>query len=293
MDLLRSLPLGLYLEQPATWLHYLDARIKLAWLMSFLITPILADSPWRLALVVTLMLITITAAIPLRVWRQQMGWLLLISIVSFCLVSFANDGLMTNHQPRLPSEAIAPLQPTSYNYTLFQLGTLRINRRTLDLAIRVSTLFFTVVYSTNLFLLTTAPEEITAGLEELMAPLKKLRLPVTEIALTLTLALRFMPLVLEEVQNLVRSVMTRAINWQKLGWKRSVKVWLLVAQRLLENLLLRAEQIANAMTVRGFTSPNTHRVQWHQLQFRGRDWVAIFALIIFWGLRFAYGDIDI
>ncbi len=293
MDLLRSLPLGLYLEQPVTWLHYLDARIKLAWLMSFLITPILADPPWRLALVVTLMLITITAAIPLRVWRQQMGWLLLISTVSFCLVSFANDGLLTNHQPRLPTEAIAPLQPTSYSYTLFQLGALRINRRTLDLAIRVSTLFFTVVYSTNLFLLTTAPEEITAGLEELMAPLKKLRLPVTEIALTLTLALRFMPLVLEEVQNLVRSVMTRAINWQKLGWKRSVKVWLLVAQRLIENLLLRAEQIASAMTVRGFTSPDTHRVQWHQLQLRGWDWVAAFALIIFWGLRFAYGNIDI
>ncbi len=151
-------------------------------------------------------------------------------------------------------------------------------------------MLFTLIYSTNLYLLTTAPEEITAAIESLMQPLRRLKVPVTELTLTLTLSLRFIPLVLEEVQNLIRSVMTRAINWKKLGLKGSVKVWLLVAERLLENLLLRAEQMASAMMVRGFTSPNEHRVQWHELRLKRRDWVAIALLILFWGVRLAVGS---
>ncbi len=293
MDLLRSLPLGLYLEQPVTWLHHLDSRVKFFWLMSFLAAPLLANPYWRLALAALLVLLTLSAAIPLRVWRQQMGWLLMLSFFIFIVAVFAPDGLNLSHQPRLPANNSAFPQPTSYNYVLFPINNgllnLTVTRRSLDLAIRVSTLLFTVVYSSTLYLLTTAPEEITAGLESLMRPLRRLNVPVTEIALTLTLSLRFIPLVLEEVQNLIRSIRTRAINWQKLGIRKSLQVWLMVAERLLENLLLRAEQIASAMTVRGFTSPNEHRVQWHELRLRWGDWVALGTLLVFWGARVAWG----
>jgi len=294
MDLLRSLPLGLYLEQPITWLHHLDSRLKLAWLMSFLVAPILADPLWRLTLVAFLIILTLTAKIPLRVWKQQMGWLLLISCFTFLfVVSMSADGLGASHQPRLPASPLALPQPTAYNYVVAKVGILTITRRSLDLALRVSTLFFTVIYSTNLFLLTTAPEEITAAIEKLLDPLRRFRVPVTEIALTLTLSLRFIPLVLEEVQNLVRSVTTRAINWKKLGVKKSLQIWLLVAERLLENLLLRSSQIASAMTVRGFTSPDQHQVQWHEFHLRWWDWVGIGGLVIFWGLRFLYGNLEL
>ncbi|GAB4172084.1 MAG: CbiQ family ECF transporter T component [Coleofasciculaceae cyanobacterium] len=288
MDLLRSLPLGLYLEQPVTWLHHLDSRVKFIWLMSFLVAPWLANPYWRLALVVLLILLTLSAAIPLRVWRQQMGWLLMLSIFVFIVTAIAPDGYSLDTQPRLPPSQNFP-QPTDYHYIVWTAGPFTITRRSLDLAVRVSTLLFTVLYSSTLFLLTTAPEEITAGLESLMRPLRRLGVPVTEITLTLTLSLRFIPLVLEEVQNLIRSVYTRAINWKKLGIRKSLQVWLLVAERLLENLLLRAEQIASAMLVRGFTSPNEHRVQWHQLRLHWGDWVALVSLLVFWGLRVVWG----
>jgi energy-coupling factor transport system permease protein len=308
MDLLRSLPLGLYLEQPITWLHKLDSRVKLAWLMSFLFAPILANPTWRIGLAVLLILITLTARIPLRVWRQQMGWLLTLSLLVFILSAIAPDGLPVNHQRRLPANDITITQPDipvgqgkttnppplknpkPYNYILFKQGPVTITRRSLDLAIRVSTLLFSLIYSTNLYLLTTAPEEITAGIESLMLPLRWLNWPVTEIALTLTLSLRFIPLVLEEIQNLVRSVWTRAINWNKLGLRKSIQVWLLVAERLLENLLLRAEQIASAMKVRGFTSPDRHLVKWHQLRLRSADWFTLVGLALFWGLRLFWGN---
>ncbi len=316
MDLLRSLPIGSYLEQPVTWLHRIDPRVKLIWLMTFLIAPLLSNPFWRIALAASLILLTIAAGIPFRVWRKQMGWLLLLCFFMFLFASISPDSLAVKHSPRMPSfcpdEALVETADTKstkttdkcstvlpnasdYQYVLFDrpkfilLPRLTITRRSLDVAIRISTLIFTLIYSTSLYLLTTAPEEITEGLDDLMSPLRRLNLPVSEIVLTLTLSLRFIPLVLEEVQNLVRSIRTRAINWKKLGLRRSAQLWLIVAEKLLENLLLRAEQIAVAMDVRGFTTPNEHRIQWHQLKLRSRDWLALGVLIPFWCARWLIG----
>ena len=314
MDLLRSLPIGLYLEQPITWLHRLDPRVKVAWLLSILLAPILANSACRVAIVAFLVLLTISARIPLRVWRQQMGWLLFLGALVTSLLLIMPDGIAVSQQPRFPTEQMIQAWPepltapdllpempaTDYRYELFdwQLTQLppfsfsiQITQRSRRIAIKVSTLLFTLLYSTTLFLLTTAPEEITEAFELLMRPLRVFKLPVTEIALTLTLALRFIPLVLEEVQNLVRSIRTRAIKWQKLGIRGAMQIWLMVAERLIQNLLLRAEQISSAMQVRGFTSPSTHRVIWHQMRLSWRDWLVLSGLGLFWWSRLAYGGI--
>jgi energy-coupling factor transport system permease protein len=292
MDLLRSLPIGTYLEQPVTWLHRLDPRVKLGWLLSFLLAPVLANATWKIGLVAVLVIISILAGIPWRALKQQMGLLLLIASLGFLGVMLAPDFIGATHQLRSPPEPdLGIIQ--SYQYVLFKLDSgiihLKITRKSLDTAIYVSTLIFTLAYSTSIYLLTTSPEEITAGIEDLMAPLRRYNIPVTEIALTLTLSLRFIPLVLEEIQNLVRSIYTRAIDWQKLGLKNSSKVWLTVAEKLLENLLVRAEQIAVAMQVRGFTTPNTHRVEWHELKLGKTDFLAMLILLIFWIGRFAIG----
>jgi energy-coupling factor transport system permease protein len=303
MDLLRTLPIGLYLENPVTWLHRLDPRVKMLWLMGFLLTPLLANAVWRLILVALLIALTLLARIPLRVWRQQLGWLSFLAIAVFALTAMSPDGLAVDYQARRPGLTIAPvanpnaatpklapLPPaTDYSYVLIDKGPIKVTRRSLDVAIRFSTLIFTLLYSTNLYLLTTAPEEISAGLEDLMSPLRRLGVPVTELALTLTLALRYIPLVLEEIQNLGRSIWTRAIDWKKLGLRRSLQVWLVVAERFLDNLLLRAAQAASAMQIRGFTSPNQHRVQWHDLRLQRLDWVAIAGFGVLVGLRVALG----
>jgi energy-coupling factor transport system permease protein len=315
MDLLRSLPLGLYLEQPITWLHRIDARVKMAWLMSLLLAPVLANSPCRIAIVVFLVLLTLSARIPMRVWRQQMGWLLLLGTLVSLLLLLMPDGIAVSQQPRLPTaemladwpdeltppETLPDVPPAigGYRYDVVDVTLLtkpvnwgvHITQRSLRIAVKASTLLFTLIYATTLFLLTTAPEEITEGLSDIMQPLKRFGIPVTEIALTLTLALRFIPLVLEEVQNLVRSVRTRAIKWQKLGVRGSIQIWLMISERLIENLLLRAEQIASAMMVRGFTSANEHKVVWHPLRLRWWDWVVLVGLGLFWWGRIAFGGV--
>jgi energy-coupling factor transport system permease protein len=293
MDLLRSLPIGTYLEQPITWLHRLDPRVKMLWLLSFLLAPVLANPIWKMSLVGLLVIISILAGIPWRALKQQMGWLLLIGGAIFIIGIFLPDNVNVIHQMRSPVDPpLGIVQPA--RYVLYQLDAgllhLKVTKKSIDNAIYASSLIFTLVYSTTVYLLTTSPEEIATGLEDLMSPLRRYHVPVTEIALTLTLSLRFIPLVLEEIQNLVRSVYTRAIDWQKLGFKNSAKVWLTVSEKLLENLLIRAEQIAVAMQVRGFTTPNTHKVNWHQLKLGITDFIAISVLVVFWIARFVIGN---
>ncbi|MGB3518985.1 MAG: energy-coupling factor transporter transmembrane protein EcfT [Elainellaceae cyanobacterium] len=318
MDLLRSLPIGLYLETPVTWLHKTDPRIKLGWLVSILLSPIAANSAWRLSIVGFLIVLTFILRIPGRVWRRQLGLLAAFSLLLFGITTIAPDGLNVSYTPRLPAqdltfnrvrspdappepadEALANLpQPTSYRSILVQQPLLRmgnrqvllqVTQRSLDLAVRIGSLTFILLYSSTLYLLTTAPEEIAAAFEYLAQPLKRLGVPVTEIVLTLTLSLRFIPLVLEEVQNLVRAVRTRGINWKKLGFRGSAQVWLTVAERFLENLLLRAEQIASAMLVRGFVGANQHQVRWYEFRLQLRDGIIMVGILAFWGLRIYWG----
>jgi energy-coupling factor transport system permease protein len=321
MDLLRSLPLGSYLEQPMTWLHRLDPRVKLAWLMTFLVTPLLANLTWRIGLVIFLGVLTVLAQIPWRAIRQQMGWILVFCLLILVITAVMPDGMAIRSQPRLPANELQSPQPAKaiaaaarrewhenlsqwfqswskpsepsptishqkpYQYVLLKKGPVTITRQSLRLGVQLCTGYFTLIYCTTLFLLTTAPEEITAALDDVVRPLKRWKIPVVEISLTLTLALRFIPLVLEEIQNLMRSVQTRAINWKKLGIRGAINLWLTVSDRLLENLFLRAEQIASAMASRGFTSPNTHQVRWQQLRMRSRDWIALSLLSVVVGLR--------
>jgi energy-coupling factor transport system permease protein len=307
VDILRSLPIGLYLEQPITWLHRLDPRIKLFGLLTLLLSPIQANEPWRIAIAVLLILLTLVSKIPMRIWKQQMGILLLLSFITLAIATFSPDGFNATIQPRRPipevninstadkPQLLSPLtiklpQPTSYSYVIWKAGNITITRRSRELGVRVCTLIFTYLYAPTLFLLVTAPEEITAAIAAIFSPLKFFKIPVVEIVLTLTLALRFVPLVLEEVQNLGRAMRTRSINWKKLGFKRTSQIWLILAERLIDNLFIRAEQTASAMQVRGFTSPNTHIVVWNPLKFLLRDIFLLVLLVAMWGVRIWFGN---
>jgi energy-coupling factor transport system permease protein len=313
VDILRSLPIGLYLEQPITWLHRIDPRIKLFGLLTCLLSPIQANELWRIAIAILLIILTITSQIPIRVWKQQMGILLLLSFMALAIATLSPDGFNVSSQPRRPvpeaninksknsdqnidnalkspSLTLKLPQPNNYSYVVWKAGNITITRKSLELGTRVCTLIFTYLYAPTLFLLVTAPEEITAAIAAIFSPLKRINIPVVEIVLTLTLALRFVPLVLEEVQNLGRAMRTRSINWKKLGFKRTTQIWLILAERLIDNLFIRAEQTANAMQVRGFTTPNTHLVVWNPLKFLLRDQALMMILVIMWGLRIWLGN---
>jgi energy-coupling factor transport system permease protein len=273
MDWLRQLPIGQYVADPRSnggWLQRLDPRLKLAWTLAFLLTPILAGPFWRLALVGLLLLITLASGLPLRLWRRSLPGLMALALAVGLLgallpASAAPPGSLQRPPTELrlspglpgspaPSRAGLPWEvvhwgPLKLGST--SLGPLVITRKSATLGLNSGTLLFTVIHSANLLLLTTPPEEVAWALGWFLQPLSRLGLPMERLGFTLLLSLRFLPLVQEELQNLLRALATRAINLRSLGWQGGLGVVLAVGERLLANVLLRAEQGADALMARG------------------------------------------
>ena len=273
MDWLRQLPLGQYVDQGTgrgSWLRRLDPRLKFAWTLAFLITPILAGPLWRLALVGLLLLITALSGLPFRLWRRGLAALLLLSLLVGVLAALL-PAAPAPSQPlqRSPGELrLAPMEPGQppperlgrrwevlrwgpVSVGEARFGPLVVSRRSAELGLNGATLLFTLVHSANLLLLTTSPEELVWVISGWVRPLGALGWPVERLGFTLLLSLRFLPLVQEELQNLLRSLATRAVSLKALGWKAGLALVLALGERLLANLLLRAEQGAEALMARG------------------------------------------
>jgi energy-coupling factor transport system permease protein len=273
MDWLRQIPIGQYVdtsdEGGTSWLQRLDPRLKLAWTLAFLVTPVMAAPPWRLALVGLLLLVTVFSGVPSRIWRRSMPALLafaaLVGLLSLVLPAApAPSGDLQRPPGEIllaPSPAGAAVEQAGMPWELvhwgpvavgpLSLGPVVVTRKSAELGINASTLLFTVVHSANLLLLTTAPEALVWAIHWWLRPLSWLGWPMERLGFTLLLALRFLPLVQEELQNLLRALATRGMNVKLLGWKAGLALVLAVGERLLANVLLRSEQGAEALIARG------------------------------------------
>jgi len=269
MDWLRQLPIGQFVAEQeddrqkgssGSWLRRLDPRLKFAWTLAFLVTPILAGPIWRLALVALLLGITACSGLPWRLWRRSLPALVALALLVGLLSAVLPEGsLPPAPLQRPPSELRlapgSPLQPPPERageaWEVARVGPLVISRRSAKLGLNGATLLFTVVHSANLLLLTTPPEDVVWAMGWFLQPLARLGWPVERLGFTLLLALRFLPLVQEEMQNLLRALATRAVNLKRLGWRGGLGLVLALGERLLANVLLRSEQGAQALMARG------------------------------------------
>ena len=258
MNILTKFSVGQYVYGNRSWLRIIDSRLKIIIVLIFLITPIWAGPLWRLGLVGCLLLITFFSLLPSRVWWRSLFYLtclsLLIGVLSLLATSDIQslDGLL-----RDPNEFPAFLEVGPKNWNILEIpekriglinfGPYSVSRNAFKLAIKTSTLIFTVIQSVNLMLLTTLQEDIIWALSWFMNPLRKIGLPMDKWLFQLLLALRFIPLVQEEFQNIVKSFSVRSISFRKLGLKKSLNVLLNLVERLFINIFLRIEQGADSL----------------------------------------------
>tara|TARA_Y100001968_G_scaffold326187_1_gene368802 strand:+ start:247 stop:1158 length:912 start_codon:yes stop_codon:yes gene_type:complete len=260
MDWIRKVPIGQYVSGRSSWIRLIDPRLKFSWVLLFLLTPVLANPSWRMGLVFVLLLITFFSRLPVRIWWRGLFLLMLLSLFVGALAMFlptseAAATLTVRSSTELPN-AIATGSPWElihfgpFKVANVSLGPLIVDRRSIELGIKSSTLLFTVVHSVNLMLMTTRPEALVWSLRWFISPLAKIGFPIERVSFQLLLALRFLPLIQEEFQNLIRSLATRAVSFKKLGLKASIGLILAVGERLLANILLRADQGAEALLAR-------------------------------------------
>jgi len=261
MNWLREVPIGQYVEGNSGWLRLIDPRLKFSWVLMFLLTPVLAGFIWRIALVLALLIITFFSCLPLRVWWRSMAFLLMLACAVGLLAMFLpNSDVSAELAIRSPVEVPGltlegpkweVIQLGPFQIAGLEIGQVIIDRRSALLGIKTSTLVFTVVHSVNLMLLTTVPEDLAWTISWFLSPLSLFGFPVDRLSFQLLLALRFIPLVQEELQNLLRAVAIRAVSIRKTSFKVFFGLILSLCERLLANILLRAEQASEALVAKG------------------------------------------
>ena len=282
MNIITKFPLGQYVDGNQSWLKIIDCRLKLIILSLFLISPIWSGPVWRLSLVIFLLLITFVSLLPSRVWIRTMCFLIILSIFIGIITiiatsNFANLETTTRDPNELSIILDQKLSWNVFEFPLTKVGIINIgpyslSKRAFVLGIKTSTLVFTVVHSVNLLLLTTLKEEIVWTFSWFLNPLRRFGMPIDKWLFQLLLALRFIPLVQEEFQNIIKSVSVRSINYRNLGLKNSFKVLISIIERIFLNIFLRIDQGADSILSKGTLEIKTKRF----IPLQEQNWITFF-----------------
>ena len=128
---------------------------------------------------------------------------------------------------------------------------------------------------------TTTPLQLTGALEWYMSPLKIFRFPVHEIAMTISLALRFIPTILEETDKIMKAQASRGVDFQRGKIKEKIRAIISLIIPLFISAFQRSEDLANAMEARGY-NPQAKRTKYRINKWHFRDSVSsLFLLMLF------------
>ncbi|KAJ9700187.1 hypothetical protein PVL29_005825 [Vitis rotundifolia] len=239
--------------------------IMQVWLLALVLLPARSHIIMRFGLVVYLACLSVWI-LPTQVWMDQLGRVSFLSGLLFIMLGLGSDGAPPLVQLRTPPPAMMglPNLPDSlggYSYLVMKLGPLQLTRKGLSVASTAACLTFTIFQSASLCLTTTTPEQLASALWWFMRPLRFIGVPVAEITLTLLLSLRFISLVFDEVRNVALGIISRRINWQQLTTMETIDIFFTYVRRIFKNIFSHAEQISQAMIVRGFRGDSsTHKL---------------------------------
>ncbi len=155
-------------------------------------------------------------------------------------------------------------------------GPIQVTREGLTMAVTQVGKFLLLVAGASLFTLTTSPIEITTGLERLLRPLKVFGLSSHDLAMMISLAFRFIPEFVIELNSIRQAQQARGADLNEGGITGKIRLMTGLASTLASNMFRRSEQLIDAMEARGYYPGQ--RTYLNHLSFRGVDYGVLAAL---------------
>lgn len=152
----------------------------------------------------------------------------------------------------------------------FQYGGFTVEEEGVRQAIFISLRLGLLILVSSLLTLTTSPIDLTEGLERLLKPFGKIGVPVHEIALMMSIAIRFIPTLMEETDKIIKAQTARGADFTSGNLVRRAKNMLPIAIPLFVSAFRRAEDLALAMEARGYRG-GVGRTRLNKLRFSWRD----------------------
>lgn len=239
--------------------HKYDPRLKIITMVLFIITLFFIKSMYLyIPIVFYLVLVIAVAKLPIKMvfkGLRPLRWIILITFIINLVFT--------------PGEEI------------FRVWKISITDQGLNTALLMGIRLILLVLGTSILTYTTSPIELTDGIEALLNPLRKIGVPSHEIAMMMTIALRFIPTLIEETDKIIKAQMARGADFESGNLIRRAKNLVPLLVPLFINSFRRAEELATAMEARCYRG-GEGRTKMNELKILNSDRILFIGNIIFY-----------
>lgn len=248
--MLKDITIGQYFPGTSP-IHRMDPRGKIIFMAIYIVELFLAGNLQAMAVSAVFILCCYKiSGIPIRMMLKSIKPVLMLIVFTGVLNMLFVDGNV-----------------------LFQFGFIRITDQGVFYAIVMAVRIICLIAGTTLLTYTTSPIVLTDGLERLMEPLNKLHVPVHEISMMMTIALRFIPTLIEETDKIMSAQKARGADFESGNLIQRAKALVPILVPLFISAFRRADELAIAMECRCYHG-GQGRGKLHVLRYQARDyWV--------------------
>ena len=241
-----------------SFVHRLDPRTKLLALIAYIVMLFVANNFYSLFACFFLLCVTVAAArLPLgSVLRSVKGIIFILALTSVLNLFFHGGERL-----------------------LWQWWKIKIYYEGVIFTVFLMLRLIFLVLGSSVLTLTTTPVYLTDGIESLLKPLKYIKFPVHELALIMSIALRFIPTLIDETNRIISAQKARGADFESGNIFKRIKAIVPILIPLLISAFRRAEELGDAMDARCY-SGSKNRTKYKKLHFGGRDIVAFTAFAV-------------
>ena len=235
-------------------IHRLDPRAKLIGLF-LMIAAVFIPKSWWVFLVIALLLVValLLAKIGIKMIVQSFKPMIMMMIFLLVINSLT---IKTGD-------------------VMFTIGTFAVYKDAIFNTLFVITRLLLMISITTLLTATTNPLDLTLGIEWLLKPLEVIHFPAHEVAMMVSIALRFIPTIIEETMRIMNAQKSRGVDFENGRLAEKISAILSLIVPLFSVAFERAYELADAMEARGYV-PGEKRTRYHVLHFRFMDYLFIF-----------------
>ena len=261
--MIRDITLGQYYPAVSP-IHRLDARTKIIATLLYIIELFIVNNFYGFIIAAAALAVIIAVSrVPVKFIFRGLSAVFLIIAFTFVLNVFMVDGRV-----------------------LWQWKFLHITYEGLSRAFFMAVRLVLLIIGTSMMTLTTKPVELTDGLEKLLKPFSKIGFPSHEVALMMTIALRFIPTLMEETDKIIKAQQARGADFESGNIIQRAKSLIPILIPLFVSSFRIAQELALAMEARCYHGGDG-RTRMNEIRFRRGDAVAAVLMVIFLGVIIA------
>lgn len=255
--MLRDITLGQYYQTESV-IHRLDPRVKLLGTLLFIISLFCFNNYFGYLVAALFLAIVIRLShVPFRFMVKGMKTIVMLMLITIVFNLFLTPGT-----------------------ALVSIWKLTITEEGLRMAIQMAIRLTLLIIGSSVMTLTTTPNNLTDGLEKGLKPLKIFKIPVHEVAMMMSIALRFIPILLEETDKIMKAQIARGADFENGNLIQKAKNLVPLLVPLFISAFRRANDLAMAMEARCYRG-GEGRTKMKPLAYVRRDYLAYFFVLVY------------